>query len=285
MPQVRIVTDSNSCLPPELIKEYNIHIVPMGLTIDGKLYRDQVDITPEEFWQIFKEKSDKMSTSPPTPGDFTEAFTEIGKTTDSIVCIPVSKALSATNEIAGKAKEIVNSENPDLKIEVIDSNTASGAQGLIALEAARAAKAGKSLEQVIQAANDMKPRAKYLMGLETLKYLIKIGRAPKIAYLGELFGVKPITGMVSGTGLVESLGKTRGKKKMMKMLADMLGNYVDAGKPLHVLVHYTDSLEDGEQLKDMVTSKYNCVELYMSAYTPVMASATGPVLAVSFYSE
>ena len=286
MSLVAVVSDSQSCLPPELIEQYGITIVPMTVVIDGKPYRDQVDISIDEFWKIFNEKNHEMSTSPASPGIFKQAFDELAKTHEAIVCLTVAKKLSATYQAALDAAKMVMEEKPEVKIEVVDSNSASGAQGLITLAMARAAEDGKSLDEVLAVADEMKPRVKMVMGLQTLKQLIKIGRAPKIrGYLGELLGVKPITGLVNNTGLVEPLGKTRGMKKMTAMLVDMMGKYADVSKPMHVIVHYSDVLEDGEKLKKMVEESYNCAEIYMSPYTPVMAAATGPILAISFYSE
>jgi len=258
----------------------------MTVVIDGKPYRDQVDISIDEFWKIFNEKNHDMSTSPASPGIFKEAFDELAKTNTEIVCTTVAQKLSVTYQSAVEAARMVMGEKPEVKIEVVDSNSASGAQGLMTLEMARAAEDGKSMAQLLAIAEEMKPRVKMVMGLETLKQLIKIGRAPKIrGYLGELFGVKPITGMVNNTGLVEPVGRARGTKKMVALLIDLVGKYADATKSMHVIVHYSDSIEDGENLKKMVAETYNCAEIYLSAYTPVMAAATGPILAISFYSD
>ena len=120
--------------------------------------------------------------------------------------------------------------------------------------------------------------------METLKLLIKIGRAPKTAYMGELFQVKPIIGMVNNTGIVENLGRARGMEKTMQKMVDLMSQYVDNQQPAHVNVHYSNSVPDGEQLKEMVTSRFNCTELYFTPYSPVMCGAVGPVVAVSFYS-
>ncbi|MFC1998258.1 DegV family protein [Chloroflexota bacterium] len=286
MSKIAVVADSNSCLPPELIKQYDITIVPMTVIIDGKPYRDQVDISIDEFWKVFHEKGHDMSTSPASPGIFKESFDELAKTYESIVCVTVAKKLSATYQAAVEAAKMVMEEKSEVKIEVVDSNSASGAQGLMTLAMARAAEDGKTLDEVLAVAEEMKPRVKMVMGLQTLKQLIKIGRAPRIrGYLGELLGVKPITGLVNNTGLVEPVGKARGMKKMTVMLVDLVGKYADASKPVHVIVHYTDSIDDGENLKKMVEERYNCAEIYMSAYTPVMGAATGPILAISFYSD
>lgn len=283
MSEVGIVADSTGCLPPELVKEYGIRIVPVGLVIDGKGYRD-TDLTNEEFWKLFYQAKELPTTSSASLGDFASIFTDLGKSTDSIVCIVVSKALSATHEAAVQAREMVKAENPNLNIEIIDSKTATGALGFIVMEAARAARAGKSLAEVVQVVQDMIPRVKFLVGMDTLKYLIRSGRAPKTAVIGDLLQVKPIIGMVSGTGLVENLGRVRTKRKAMVKMADMMKDYIDTSQPVHLMVHYTDGIAAGEELKDIITSRLDCAEVYLTPYTPVMASATGPVVAIAFYS-
>lgn len=125
---------------------------------------------------------------------------------------------------------------------------------------------------------------KFFFAPDTLKYLIKIGRAPKTAIIGELLQVKPIIGMVNGTGLIENLGRVRTKRKAMVKIADMIKEHIDTKKPVRVMVHYSDRIEDGEQLREMVTFRYNCAEVYLTEFTPVMASAIGPVVGLSFYS-
>jgi len=283
MSNVVIVTDSTNCLPPHLIREYGIRIVSVGLVIDGKSYRDS-DLSNDEFWRLFYQAKKLPATSAASPGDFANVFTDIAKSTDAIVCIVLSKVLSATHEAAVQASKIVKTENPNVEIEVIDSKTATGALGFIVLEAAHAAQRGKSIAEVIQVVQDMIPKVKFVVGMDTLKYLIKTGRSPKTGYIGELLQVKPIVGMVSGTGLVELLGRVRGKRKCMLRLAELVKEHIDTTKPIHLMVHYTDGITPGTELKEIVTSGMKCEELYLTPYTPVMASASGPVVALSFYS-
>ena len=283
MSKVSIVTDTINCLPAEIIKEYDIRLVPVALSINGQPYRDQVDITSDEFWNIFPDMKEFTTGAPPM-GEYLSVLKDLSKSTDSIMCVFVSKALSAINEAAVQAVEIFKAEQPNVNIEIVDSRTAAGAQGFIVLEAARAAQAGKSLAEVVQVAQDMIPRVKLVVTMETLKYLIKSGRAPKSAYIGELLQVKPLIGLVSNTGLVENLGRVNGKQKAMVKLVDLVNKYIDISKPVHLNVHYTNRIEDGEKLKDLVTSQLSCVEVYLTPYTPVMAGHTGPVVALSFYS-
>jgi len=284
MSQVGIVTDSSFCLPPELAEEHDIQVVPLGLVIDGKAHRDQVDITSKEFHRVYT-SLDKIPTTTATPtGDFIETFTRLGKATDDIVCIVLSRGLSATWESAKQAKEILKEQIPKLNIEIVDSKTTTGALGFVVLEAARAAGTGKKLAEVVKIAQDMINRVKFILTLDTLKYLVKSGRAPKSALMANLLQVKPIVGMVSMTGLVESLGKAMGKHKSHLKLVDMIKQYVDTSKPLHLIVHYSNNIADGEKLKEMITSRFKCAEVYMTPITPVVASTGGPLAGIAFYS-
>lgn len=285
MSKVGIVTDSTNGLPAELIKEYDIRVVPYHLIMEGEDYVDQVDITPAEFWRCFSSLKEIPTTGVPSPGEMADVFTELAKTTDSIVCVHISRALSAIYETFQVARERVMEKHPNLKIEFVDSRCSVGALGFVVLEAARAAQAGKSLSEVVRAAQDLVPRVSWICALDTLKYLIKGGRAPKKAIIGEFLNVKPIIGFVNGTGTVTSLGKERGKKKAMLKLVDMVKDYADTSKPLHVMTHFTDAIEDGIELRDMISSRYHCAELYMADLTPVMTTHTGPAVGLSFYSD
>lgn len=284
MSKVAIVTDSTHYLPPELIKEYDIRVAHYHVIIDGKDYRDQIDITPEEFYRIFPTLKTMPATSAVAPGTYAEIFRELAKSTDSILCVVISKALSAAYKSAEEAREIVREEYPGVAIELLDTKTAVGAHGFVSLEAARAAREGKSLAEVIKVAEALVPRVKYVAAFDTLKYLIKGGRAPKTAIIGEFLQVKPIIGLVKDDGLVASLGKERGKHKALQKLADLVKDYADTGKPLHFIAHHANHIEDAEELREMVKARYDCVEDYISELTPVMTTHTGPSVGLSFYS-
>ena len=284
MSRVAIITDSTSCLPNELLNQYDIGLVPSGLVINNKVYLDQVEMSAQKFWELFKQTTTPITTNAVSPGEFFRQFELMGKTTENIICILVSRALTASHQAAFAARDLIREKKPQLNIEIVDSKTSTGALGYIVLEAARAAQQNQNFNEVMQVVNDMIPRVKYVAMLDTLKYLIRLGRAPKDAEMTESMGVKPFIGMVKGTGLVENLGGIIGKEKGMIRLVDMIKEYTDTTADLHVMVHYSDQISDGENLRDMVTSKYKVKELYLTPYTPVMACHTGPVLSIAFYS-
>ena len=172
MSHVGIVTDSTNCLPPELIREYDIRVGSVVLNINGKSYRDQIDITPAEFYHIFPTLEELPTTSGVIPADFVAHFENLARTTDSIACIVLAKELSVTWQSAMQAREIFLKEHPNVALEIVDTKTAAGATGLIALEAARAARAGKKLAEVVQVTKEMMPKVNFIATLDTLKYLI-----------------------------------------------------------------------------------------------------------------
>ena len=283
MTRIAIVTDTISCLPAEVVKRYDIKVVPVGLVIDKKLYLDN-EITNEEFWKLFKSTREPVTTNAANPADFEKVFQELAAYTQDICCILVSKKLSATYNAAVSAKEVLKQNRPSLNIEVIDSGTAAGGEGFVVWEAARAALAGKSLTEVVEVIQGMIPQVKLLCTLSTLKYLIRSGRAPNTARIGNWLQIKPILGMVSGTGLVENLGRERGMDRSIAKMVEMVADYTSPGKPLHVMAHYTDGVALAEKIRDLMLSRYNCSEIMLIPYTPVIASQTGPLAAITFYS-
>jgi DegV family protein with EDD domain len=283
MPKVSIVTDTISCLPPEIVKEYGIITVSPCIIINGKSYRDQVDMTNDEFWNQFDDMQ-SFSTAAVIPGDFVSAFKQAGKETNQIVCVLVSKALSATFQSAILAIKLLKEENSPLEIEVIDSRTGTGAQGFVVIEGARAAQAGKSKSEVIQVIQEMIPRVKWINSMETTKYLIKIGRAPKTLPVEVFAQLKPMIAMLNNTGLVEDAGVARTKEESFQKMVDMIGQNADIKKSLHVNIHYTNHIEDGYKLRDMIRARYNVVEMYLTPYSAVMCGSTGPCNAIAFYS-
>jgi DegV family protein with EDD domain len=123
---VKIVTDSTHCLPQELIKELDISVVPVGLVLNDKVYRDTIDITCQGFFEMFQDLEWKTTTTAASPGEFINIFRELGKTTDNIICILVSKVLTATQESAYLARRNFRSDsNPNLHIEIIDSRSSA----------------------------------------------------------------------------------------------------------------------------------------------------------------
>jgi DegV family protein with EDD domain len=139
---VAIVTDSTACLPQEVLNQYGIEVMPLRFAYEGKVYRDGIDIAPEEIYRILPEAKKLPTTSSPSPGDYLETLQEAAQKYSAILVITLSAKFSTTFDSAKVAGEMAREELKNAAIEVLDCGTAAGAQGLVVLAAARAAGAG-----------------------------------------------------------------------------------------------------------------------------------------------
>jgi len=284
MQKVAIVTDSIACLTKEIVAQYGIRIVPLNFYSEGKVYKDWVDITPAEAYELFLKDPESFKTSAASPEDCLKAYREASQQTKSILCITISAKLSAVYNVAQGAKEQAKTELPQTSIEVLDSQTATAAEGFIALAAARAAAEGKGLAEVIKAAEEMRDRVCLLALMDTVRYVYRTGRIPKVAALaGSMLNIRPIFTISSGVPHFVSAvrNKERGIDRLLKIMRGKVGL-----NPLHVAVMHAYALDEAERLKERVSSEFNCAELWITEFSPVMGYACGTgTLGLAFYSE
>jgi DegV family protein with EDD domain len=284
--KVGVVTDTTSCLPPDLVREFDIRLVPAGYKLDGRGYKDG-DLTNEEFWIKFQSLSTMPSSNAVGPSDYLRQFEDLARVTDSIVCIVVSRALSASFAAAETAREAVSGKHPELKINIIDSKSSCGAMGFIALETARAAAAGNSPEDVSHVTLDMISRVKYFSAMHSMKYMVKSGRAPQLAMplpADTLIQTKTIIGETNGSGKMEFFGRVRGTQKTMQQMVDLTAKFLAPGKPSHFMLHYSDRKEEAEAMKKLVEARFPVSELYLTPYVGSMSVNVGPQFAIAFYN-
>jgi DegV family protein with EDD domain len=284
MNKVAIIADTVACLPRELVEQYGIEIVAPNIYFDGQVYRDWLDITPSEAYQLLDKAPEHFSTSGPPPAAYAQAYRQLAAKAESILCITLSAKMSTTHNAAVAAKEQVREELASTKIEILDSQTATGAEGFVVLAAARALAEGRSLVEAIEAARRVKDRVDLVFILETIRHAYRTGRIPKVAaQIGAWLSVKPIITIRGGTAHFN--GMTRSKEKGVNYLLEAMRKRVGA-KPVHVAVHHTDALEEGEILKQRVQAEFDCVELWLTEFSPIMGYSTGRgTLGLAFYAE
>ena len=284
MPKVAIVTDSISCLTKELIESYQIGIVPIRLLVQGKVYRDMVDMTPSEAYEMFLKDPDSFNTSPSSPGHFLEAYREASQQAKNILCVTLSSRLSTGYEMARVAKEEAKAELADVSIEVLDSQNVTAAEGFIALAAARAAAEGKGLAEVVKAAEEVRDKVTFIILLDTIRHVYRTGRIPKVAsQVGSMLNIKPI--LTSGSGLVRFKGIARNREQGLNHVLATMRNKVGQS-PVHVAVMHAYAPDDAERLRERVSSEFNCAELWVVEFSPVMGYATGTgTVGVAFYKD
>ena len=282
--KVAIVTDSTACIPREQVVEYAIELVPIELVFGDKVYRDGIDISPSEFYALLRQAEKLPTTSGSLPGPFLEAYRQASQRASSILCITESSKFSGMCNSARVAIEMAKEALPDVVIKVLECTTAAAGQGLVVLAAARVATLGESLTKVIETAKGVMPRVNLFATLDTLYYLAKGGRVPKVAALaGSLLRIKPIFTINNGDAyLVTNARTTRGA---MKHILKIMGQKIVKGQPLHVAVMHADALDKAIALREQISSQFGCAELFITEFTPVMGVHTGPgVIGVAFYS-
>ena len=284
MQQVAIVTDSIACLTKELVKQYRIGIVPIRLFFRDKVYRDWVDMSPSEAYELFLQDPQSFRTSPSSPGYYLEAYREASKQAKNIVCITLSSKLSTGYDMASIAKEQAKSELPETTIEVLDSQTVTAAEGFIALAAARTAADNKELAEVVKVAEEIRERCTFILLLDTIRYVYRTGRIPKIAArAASLLNIRPI--LSSSSGLVRFMGAVRSKERGIERILEMLRQKVGQN-PVHVAVMHAYVPDEAEKLKERISSEFNCAELWITEFSPVMGYATGTgTVGFAFYTE
>jgi DegV family protein with EDD domain len=283
MAKIALVTDSVGCIPPDLIEQYGIHVAAVQVIWDKKTYRDGIDMSMKEFYKRLRTSKTLPTTSSAIQGDYIQIYEALSGKVDGIVVVALSGALGASYTTAISAAEIVT----DTPVEVVDSSTAMLAQGFIALEAAKAAVKGGTIQEVAQAARDAIPKAHIFWAMDTLDYMRRGGRVslPQ-AVLASWLKVKPIMSIETEDGKVHPLERARTKPKAVDKLFEIMEQRVKGTGPLHVGIIHGDIPDEAESLKARVQELYKPVEILTSEITPVVGTHLGPgALGIALYQE
>jgi len=280
-----IIADSISCIPEQYRERYQIKIVPASIFFNDHTYRDLIDISSEKAYELLKKAPEFWKTSAPSPEDYLEAYRELGQRFRNILVVTISSKVSMFYSSALTAKGIYAEESPQTNVEIIDSQTVAAAEGLIVLAAARALASGKSFTEVLAIAKRVRERVKFVGLLETIRFVYRTGRIPKVASeLGSMLSIKPV--LTGADGNIRLAAAARSKQNGVKKMLQMMSSEVNNTDPVHVAVMHADALSEATKLKDSVAAEFNCVELFITDFSPMMGYATGPgTLALAFYKE
>ena len=273
---VKIACDSLSDISPEWAKELGITVVPLNVHFGNEVYKDAVELPPEEFYKKLVSGGAHPTTSAPPPGVFVELFTNLAKETKEIIAIMASDKISAVHESAVQGKALVKA---DCRIEVINTRWLIGAIAILVIKAVEAAKSGANLDTISEMVKKDMPKLHAIMVFDTLEYLKKGGRIGRAqALLGSLLKVHPIITLKDGE--VHPFGRARNRAQAV----DTLVNSVKAFPKIEMMVveHATtpDELEVLiERLGEIVPKE----RIYRSRVGSVIGTHTGPhVLSVCF---
>ena len=210
MSRIIIVTDSTADLTEQEIQDFNIHVVPLNITIQEEHYLDGETITKEEFKNKMIASSELPLTAQPSIGRFVELYDELGKDGSEIISIHLMNSISGTVNAARQAADITEST-----VTVVDSDFTSRSMGIIVREAANAAKEGKSAEEVLEVIESTRQRTKLYLTVLNLDNLIKGGRISRVmGAFSNLLNIKLFLEVINGK--IEIVQKGRGLKSLQK---------------------------------------------------------------------
>ena len=275
MAQVKVMTDSVSSIPPELAGQYNIKVIPAAnIDYGGDMYLDGIEITPARAYKMLEEDPDKFSATTLSPADFMEYFREAGGESNEILYVGFSSALSGTFKLVDLAAEQLQKDEPDLHIKVYDSKTAAGAEGLLAIVAAKAAAKGMNLSEVAAVVERARPKTGGIMMLDTLRYVYRTGRMSKTAArLVSLLNIKPINRMTD-EGTLEMIDRVRKREDGFSRVMNFIKKEAETDS-LHFIVAHANSLEIGERVCELLRQNFNCLSLNITEYSPIMGYSVG----------
>ncbi|MBN2186073.1 MAG: DegV family protein [Dehalococcoidia bacterium] len=271
MPGIAIVVDSVADLPPQVAEEFGITKVPLVVRFGVDVYRDGLDLNPDEFYGKLKTSRVLPQTSVATPADFANTYDKLAEKANGIVVITLSSKLSGTYQVALQAVGLMKRQ---CRVEVLDSQWAVMAQGFIAIAAARAAQAGASLEEVLDVARQTIGRVDMRAAFDSLEYLERGGRIGKAqAFLGSLLKVNPVIGMKDGE--VHPYARERSRARAIDHLYNFAASF---GNVEGLAVEYAADLDEANRLIQRLHSKYPQVPIYLSRASPVIGTHAGPSL-------
>lgn len=232
---VRILVDSSSDYTVAEIREKNLDLIPISITIGEQSYVDGYDLGRDEFYEVLQKSDDFPKTSQPSPQAFLDLFEEVRDAGDELVYIALSSALSGTYQTAVLAKNMTGYEN----IHIVDSLSATYTIKVMADYACRLRSEGMDAAGIAQAVEQLKSRVKVLAAPDTLEFLGRGGRISKAAAtIGDLANLKPII-TVTEDGQVTVIGKCLGKNKAIAAILRHLDEYgTDPAYPVYTIYSY-----------------------------------------------
>lgn len=268
---IKIITDSTADIDLEYAKKLDIEIVPLKVIIDGKEYKDRIDLQPDQFYQLLQDSEVLPTTSQPSPQDFLTLFEDAKKNNDSVIVMTLSSVISGTYQSANIAKDLAEYEN----IFIIDSLAATQMLRLLVLKAVALREMKIDVKEMVKILEEYKTRIRIFAFVDTLEYLYKGGRLSKTAAAaGTLLKFKPIIGLKEGK--LEMFAKARGTQKATTKIIDLIreDGEIDFNEP--ICIGYTGSDEGLEKFEQTLRDEFKFNDVLHGFVGPVIGTHAGP---------
>ena len=276
--KIKLIYDSMCDIPEEINNKEFVEMIPLTINIDGKEYKDGIDFTKEEFYNILNNSNSLPKTSQVTYIDFKEKFEKYTKEGYDVICITGSSKASGTYQSANLAKADVEGN-----IYIFDSLFLSLGSGQYIIKASHLIEEGDlSASEIVEELEKLRASVNLLFVPFTLEYLKQSGRLPSVvSFVGNMLSIKPICSMHDGKNKIVS--KVRGTKQIASKLVDMIlelnnGQLEDK----IVTIGYGSNEVDFKKLQEEVSKRINAKKVYITRGGSCICSHTGPeILAIS----
>ena len=266
---VGVVTDSAASVAPDLASSHRIAVAAMSLDIDGVPSTDE-SVGLDEVARLVRDGS-TVKTAAPTPGAFLAAIEKVDRG-EGVVVITVGGSFSSTGDAARLAAGMT-----DGRVEVVDSGTAAGAEGLVVLSAAQAALTGAPLDEVVRVATDVRRRVRLVAEVGDLTYLIRGGRVPNsLGAIGNAVGVRPVFELRGGN--VRPMRPVFSPNAAFDLMISTVRKSVRPGHRLHVAGLHVGAPEQAERLLEAIGNLVEPATRFAAPFGPAMVAHTGPDL-------
>ncbi|EZH64911.1 hypothetical protein DH09_20600 [Bacillaceae bacterium JMAK1] len=265
MDKIKIVTDSTTDLPEEVLEHHQVTVVPLTILIDNNSYKDGVDLNPDRFLEMMRESEELPKTSQPSLGELIEAYEELGKDGSRILSIHMTAGMSGTYKAASIA-----AEQADADVTVIDSTFIANALGFQVIEAATMASEGKSMDEILERLDHVRKNSKIFVVVSTLENLLKGGRIGRgKAFIGSLLKLKPIAALEDG--VYTPVTKVRTQNQVIQTLMNHFKQDTEGKVVKGVSISHANGLELAQKLREKLSEH----KVSIQSTTPVISTHTG----------
>ncbi|WP_405099215.1 DegV family protein [Oceanobacillus sp. FSL H7-0719] len=283
--QIQLMTDGGADIPQQLIEQLNIKIVPLYLHFSDGEYQTGRTLSLESFHHKVKELNEVPLSSAPSPNDFYKAYKNV-PADRPIIMLNMSKELSSTHANAVFAKDMLLEEEPDRKVAVINTKSASGAIALLLHELNEKIKDNYTFENLVQHIEERIENTATLFVLNTLDNLVRGGRISKVTgKIAKTLNIKLLM-RASEEGTIEVTEKVRGNKKAVTRFINQIGEYAKNFEHKALFMSHCNSESKAKNLLQDIKNKYPFKETFLCDTGPIIATHGGEgAIVIAFFKD
>ena len=268
---IKIVMDGAGDIPEDWISEYDVHIIPINIHFENHIFRQGIDLSNDDYYQIANKSGIIPKTSQPTPQQFIEFYNQIANASDTVLSLHVTSKLSGTyNSAVMAAQELKNK----LKIIPFDSGAGSAAMGFMCKEIRQLEKAGATLQVILARLETIRQNVNIVLTLDTLEYARRSGRVNALqAALAAIVKIKPVIILKDGT--LDMMEKVRTRQRSIERVIEIIHERI-GDRLVNIAIVHSQSIETARELMQKAREMFNINELILTDLSIGIAANLGP---------